>query len=183
MKTPVDKAVMTSSYGKRRHPVLGYTRMHKGVDFRAYTGTPIMAAGDGVIERASRYGSFGNYVRIRHNGSYKTAYAHLSKYGRGVKKGARVKQGQVIGYSGATGRVTGAHLHYEVYYNGKQVNPMSLKLPSGRKLKGSELETYQSKRQVLITAVNQTRVNHQLITAETRVTSTGVPSGGGHPSD
>ena len=143
MKTPLDVAVLTSSYGKRKHPVLGYTRLHKGSDFRAPTGTPIMAAGDGIIEMSARNGSYGNYVRIRHNSTYKTAYAHLSRYGKGVKKGKRVKQGQVIGYSGATGRVTGAHLHYEVFVNGKQVNPMRLKLPSGKKLTGPALRALQ----------------------------------------
>ncbi|GHF10329.1 peptidase M23 [Kordiimonas sediminis] len=163
MKTPVDKAVMTSSYGKRKHPVLGYTRMHKGVDFRAYTGTPIMAAGDGVIERANRYGSYGNYIRIRHNGNYQTAYAHLSKFGKGSKKGRRVKQGQIIGYSGATGRVTGAHLHYEVYYNGKSVNPMSLKLPSGRKLQGDDLNIFQAQRDTLIAQIGQTREAYSIL--------------------
>lgn len=142
MKTPLDVAVMTSNYGSRRHPVLGYTRMHAGVDFRAPTGTPIMAAGDGVIERSSRYGSYGNYVRIRHNSTYSTAYAHLSRYGRGVRQGARVSQGQIIGYSGATGRVTAAHLHYEVLVDGEQINPMRLNLPTGRKLEGSELELF-----------------------------------------
>jgi len=144
MKTPLDVAVLTSSYGKRRHPVLGYTRMHRGSDFRAPTGTPIMAAGDGIIEMAARNGSYGNYVRIRHNGSYKTAYAHLSRYGKGIKKGKRVKQGQIIGLSGATGRVTGAHLHYEVLVDGKQVNPMRLKLPTGRVLQGADLVTLQT---------------------------------------
>ena len=142
MKTPIEGARLSSTYGQRKHPVLGYTRMHKGLDFSAPTGTPIMAAGDGVVERASRYGSYGNYVRIRHNGTYKTAYAHMSKYGRGIKKGARVKQGQVIGYVGATGRVTGRHLHYEVLVNDKQVNPLSLKIPTGRKLKGADLEKF-----------------------------------------
>lgn len=140
MKTPLDVAVLTSSYGARKHPVLGYTRMHKGSDFRAPTGTPIMAAGDGIIEMAARNGSFGNYIRIRHTGSYKTAYAHLSRFGKGIKKGARVKQGQIIGLSGATGRVSGAHLHYEVLVDGKQVNPMLLKLPTGRKLTGTDLK-------------------------------------------
>lgn len=135
MKTPIEGARLSSYYGNRRHPVLGYNRMHKGIDFSAPTGTPIMAAGDGVVERASWYGSFGNYVRIRHNGTYKTIYAHMSKYGRGIKKGVRVKQGQIIGYVGATGRVTGRHLHYEVYMNGTQVNPLTLKIPSGIKLK------------------------------------------------
>ncbi len=142
MKTPIEGARLSSYYGNRRHPVLGYNRMHKGIDFSAPTGTPIMAAGDGVVERASWYGSFGNYVRIRHNGTYKTIYAHMSKYGRGIKKGVRVKQGQIIGYVGATGRVTGRHLHYEVYMNGTQVNPLTLKIPSGIKLADEALEEF-----------------------------------------
>ncbi len=142
MKTPLDVVVVTDSYGLRKHPVLGYTRMHKGTDFRARTGTPIMAAGDGIIEMSARNGSYGNYIRIRHNGSYKTAYAHLSRYGKGIKKGRRVKQGQIIGYAGATGRVTAAHLHYEVLRNGKQVNPLTLKLPTGKTLKGATLASF-----------------------------------------
>lgn len=150
MKTPLDVAVVTSSYGQRKHPVLGYTRMHKGVDFRAPTGTPIMAAGDGVIEMAARNGSYGNYIRIRHNGQYKTAYGHLSRYGKGVKKGRRVKQGQIIGYSGATGRVTAAHLHYEVLLAGKQTNPLKLKLPTGKTLKGKALEDFKTRRGLLV---------------------------------
>ena len=144
MKTPIEGARLSSNYGRRKHPVLGYTRMHKGVDFSAPTGTPIMAAGDGVVERASWFGSFGNYVRLRHNGSYKTIYAHMSKYGRGIKKGVRVRQGQIIGYVGATGRVTGRHLHYEVYKDGTQVNPMNLKMPSGIKLAGAPLESFKT---------------------------------------
>lgn len=144
MKTPIEGARLSSYYGKRKHPVLGYTRMHKGLDFSAPTGTPIMAAGDGVVERASRYGSYGNYVRIRHNSTYKTAYAHLSKYGRGIKAGKRVKQGQIIGYVGATGRVTGRHLHYEVMVNGKQVNPLRLKIPTGITLKGKDRKEFQT---------------------------------------
>lgn len=138
MRTPIEGARLSSGYGTRKHPVLGYTRLHKGLDFSAPTGTPIMAAGDGVVERASRYGSYGNYVRIRHNGTYKTAYAHLSKYGRGIKEGKRVKQGQIIGYVGATGRVTGRHLHYEVMINDKQVNPLRLKIPTGITLAGDD---------------------------------------------
>lgn len=149
MKTPLDVAVVTSRYGRRKHPVLGYTRMHKGVDFRAPTGTPIMAAGDGVIEMAARNGSYGNYIRIRHNGSYKTAYGHLSKYGKGIKRGKRVKQGQIIGYSGATGRVTAAHLHYEVLVSGQQANPLTLKLPTGRVLQGDDLGRFHKLRQAL----------------------------------
>lgn len=142
MRTPIEGARLSSYYGRRKHPVLGYTRMHKGLDFSAPTGTPIMAAGDGIVERASRYGAYGNYVRIRHNGTYKTAYAHLSKYGRGIKSGKRVKQGQIIGYVGATGRVTGRHLHYEVFMNGKQVNPLRLKIPTGITLKGKDKEKF-----------------------------------------
>lgn len=143
MKTPLDAAKITSSFNpNRKHPVLGYTRAHTGSDFRARTGTPIMAAGNGTVERASRHGTYGNYIRIRHNGTYKTAYAHLSKYGRGIKKGVRVKQGQIIGYAGATGRVTGAHLHYEVLVNGRFVNPMTLRLPTGHALSGKEKKTF-----------------------------------------
>jgi murein DD-endopeptidase MepM/ murein hydrolase activator NlpD len=151
MKTPIDGARLSSHFGKRKHPVLGYVRNHPGTDFAAPTGTPIYAAGDGIVERASRYGSYGNYIRIRHNGTYKTAYAHLSKYGRGIKKGKRVKQGQIIGYVGATGRVTGAHLHYEVLQNDKRVNPLSLKLPSGRDLKGDLLKQFLIERNILDT--------------------------------
>ncbi|MCF6292217.1 MAG: peptidoglycan DD-metalloendopeptidase family protein [Robiginitomaculum sp.] len=142
MKTPIDGARISSSFGQRKHPVLGYVRNHPGTDFAAGTGTPIFAAGNGVIERSNRFGSYGNYIRIRHSNGFKTAYAHLSKFGRGVKKGRRVQQGQIIGYVGATGRVTGPHLHYEVYKNGKRVNPMTVKLPSGRKLKKSELPAF-----------------------------------------
>ncbi|WP_417462124.1 peptidoglycan DD-metalloendopeptidase family protein [Kordiimonas sp.] len=163
MKTPLDVTVVTSNYGRRKHPVLGYTRMHKGVDFRARTGTPIMAAGDGVVERASRYGSYGNYIRIRHNGTYKTAYAHLSRYGKGIKSGARVKQGQVIGYAGATGRVSAAHLHYEVMMNDKQVNPLTLDLPTGRELKGADLEVFASQRTQLLADILQIQTQRSYI--------------------
>ncbi len=155
MKTPLDVAVVTSRYGKRKHPVLGYTRMHKGVDFRAPTGTPIMAAGDGVVEMAARNGSYGNYIRIRHNDTYKTAYGHLSRFGKGIKRGKRVKQGQVIGYSGATGRVTAAHLHYEVLVAGKQSNPMTLKLPTGRVLEGENFEQFIQTRNVIVADIDR----------------------------
>ena len=143
MKTPVDGARLTSRFGSRKHPVLGYTRMHKGLDFGAPKGTPIMAAGDGVIERASPWGSYGNYLRIRHNGTYKTAYAHMTGYARGIKAGVRVKQGQIIGYVGATGRVTGAHLHYEILMNDEQVNPLTLKFPKGESLKVHEMGPFE----------------------------------------
>ncbi len=139
MKTPVDGARISGTFGKRKHPILGYTKNHYGVDFAAPRGTPIMAAGDGVIERASRWGTFGNYIRIRHPNGYKTAYAHLNGYGRGIRKGKRVEQGDIIGYVGTTGRSTGPHLHYEVYNNGKRVNPLRLKFPTGYQLPETEL--------------------------------------------
>ncbi len=160
MKTPVKGARISSGFGRRKHPVLGYTRAHKGTDFAAVRGTPIMAAGNGVIERSSRYGSYGNYVRIRHSNGYKTAYAHMSKYGRGVKKGRRVNQGQIIGYVGATGRVTGAHLHYEVLKNGRQVNPMTVKVPTGRKLKSKELKLFAIEKARIDTLIENARQAH-----------------------
>ena len=144
MRTPIDGARLTSSFGKRKHPILGYTKMHRGADFGATRGTPIMAAGNGSVEMAGRNGAYGNYVRIRHTGTYKTAYAHMKGFAKGIRKGARVKQGQIIGYVGTTGRSTGPHLHYEVHKNGKQINPMSVKLPAGRKLKGNILAQFKS---------------------------------------
>ncbi|MEZ5757663.1 MAG: peptidoglycan DD-metalloendopeptidase family protein [Emcibacteraceae bacterium] len=175
MKTPIEGARLSSYYGNRKHPVLGYNRMHKGIDFSAPTGTPIMAAGDGVVERASWFGSFGNYVRIRHNSTYQTIYAHMSKYGRGIKKGVRVKQGQIIGYVGATGRVTGRHLHYEVYMNGTQVNPLTLKIPSGIKLKESELEDFKLAMKDTDLMIAQTK-SHILLTHNTPNTNTAIAS-------
>ncbi len=146
MRTPIDGARLSSRYGKRKHPVLGYTRMHRGVDFAAPIGTPIYAAGDGRIELAGRNGGYGNYVRIRHNSEYSTAYGHMSRFARGMGKGKRVKQGQVIGYVGNTGVTTGPHLHYEILRSGKQTNPLKVRMPSGRKLKGAELTRFQEQR-------------------------------------
>jgi murein DD-endopeptidase MepM/ murein hydrolase activator NlpD len=134
MKTPINGARLSSSFGRRRHPISGYSRLHKGTDFAAPSGTPIYAAGHGTVERASRYGGYGKYVRVRHANGYKTAYAHMSRYGPGVKSGRRIRQGDIVGYVGSTGASTGPHLHYEVYINGKPVNAMALKLPTGRKL-------------------------------------------------
>lgn len=142
MKTPVDGARISSGFGMRKHPVLGYSKMHKGLDFAAPTGTPIYAAGDGVIEKAGPFSSFGNYVRIRHNSGLKTAYAHMQYIKKGIRPGVRVKQGQVIGAIGTTGRSTGPHLHYEVHVNGKQVNPRTYKTPHGESLTGTELATF-----------------------------------------
>ncbi len=139
LRTPVDGARLTSGFGTRKHPILGYSAMHKGVDFGAPQGTPIQAAGDGTIEFSGRNGSYGNYIRIRHNSEYASAYAHLSRIAKDVRPGQRVRQGQVIGYVGSTGRSTGPHLHYEVMRRGTQVNPLNVQLPTARKLDGPEL--------------------------------------------
>jgi murein DD-endopeptidase MepM/ murein hydrolase activator NlpD len=147
MKTPVDGARLSSSFGMRLHPILGYSRLHKGVDFAAGTGTPIKAAGDGVIVRAGGYGTYGNYVRIRHADGYDTAYGHLSRFASGIRAGASVRQGQVIGYVGSTGAATGPHLHYEVLYKNAQMNPMSLKLATGRNLNANDLALFEKERE------------------------------------
>lgn len=144
--TPINGARLSGRFGKRRHPILGYVKTHKGVDFAAPTGTPILAAGSGTVERANRYGSFGNYIRIRHTDGYKTAYAHLSKFARGVKAGAYVRQDQVIGYVGTTGRSTGPHLHYEVHLNGRAINPRQLSQLSGKPLDKSQLPKLEIRR-------------------------------------
>jgi murein DD-endopeptidase MepM/ murein hydrolase activator NlpD len=134
MKTPINGARLSSSFGLRKHPILGYNKLHQGTDFAARKGTPIMASGSGVITKAQKYKGYGNYVSIKHNTTYITAYGHMSKYGRGIKKGVRVKQGQIIGYVGSTGMSTGPHLHYEVIKNGKRINSQRLKLPTGKVL-------------------------------------------------
>jgi murein DD-endopeptidase MepM/ murein hydrolase activator NlpD len=144
MKTPIDGARMSSGFGMRRHPVLGYNKMHKGLDFAAPRGTPIYAAGDGVIEKAGKFSSYGNYMRIRHRAGLATAYAHMNGFKSGIHAGSRVKQGQVIGYVGTTGRSTGPHLHYEILIGGKQVNPAGVKLAGGRSLGGKELKAFKS---------------------------------------
>ena len=144
MKTPINGARLSSKYGSRRHPVLGYTKMHRGVDFAAPRGTPVFAAGDGIVEKAGWNGSYGRYIRIRHTGTYKTAYAHLSGINKKVKTGKRVSQGKIIGYVGSSGRSTGAHLHYEVLLNNQQINPMRVKLPSGKNITKKDLNRYKS---------------------------------------
>ncbi|MGE3928868.1 MAG: peptidoglycan DD-metalloendopeptidase family protein [Hyphomonadaceae bacterium] len=146
MRTPINGARLSSGFGMRRHPILGYSRMHRGTDFAAPTGTPIMAAGEGTIVRAGPFSSFGNYVRIRHANGYETAYAHLSRFARGMRAGTRVRQGQVIGYVGTTGRSTGPHLHYEVLRRGAQVNPSTLRAQTGRNLEGRALVLFQLER-------------------------------------
>jgi murein DD-endopeptidase MepM/ murein hydrolase activator NlpD len=142
MKTPINGARLSSGFGMRKHPILGYNKKHQGVDFAAPTGTPIMAAGTGHIEFVGNNGGAGKYIRIKHLNGYKTSYSHLSKYASGIQKNVKVRQGQVIGYVGNTGLSTGPHLHYEVIFNGKRINPMKMKLPSGKQLKDKNLEIF-----------------------------------------
>ncbi|MEQ8402428.1 MAG: peptidoglycan DD-metalloendopeptidase family protein [Roseitalea porphyridii] len=146
MRTPIDGARLSSGFGMRKHPVLGYSKMHRGTDFAAPRGTPVYAAGNGVVDFAGRKGSYGNYVRLRHGSTYQTAYAHMKSIAKGITKGGRVKQGQIIGYVGTTGRSTGPHLHYEVMVSGKQVNPLKVTLPRGDKLKESEMVDFADRR-------------------------------------
>ena len=146
MKTPINGARLSSSFGMRKHPILGYNKMHRGTDFAAPSGTPIMASGSGTITRARWCGGGGNCVKIRHNSTYETIYAHMKSFARGIKEGRKVKQGQIIGYVGSTGMSTGPHLHYEVVVNGKKVNSQRLKLPSGKKLKGEARKNFELKR-------------------------------------
>ena len=142
MKTPINGARLSSVFGFRKHPILGYNKLHQGTDFAAPRGTPVMASGSGTVERASWFGAYGKYVSIRHNSTYKTAYAHLSGFGKGIKAGTKVQQGRIIGYVGSTGRSTGPHLHYEVLVNNKRVNSQRLNLPSGRSLSKQEMQDF-----------------------------------------
>ena len=144
MKTPINGARLSSPFGMRKHPIDGFNKMHRGTDFAAPMGTPIMASGDGIIKKAGWCGGGGNCVKIKHNSTYQTVYAHMSKFARGIKVGVRVKQGQTIGYVGSTGKSTGPHLHYEVIVNGKKVNSQKLKLPSGKILKGNERKLFET---------------------------------------
>ncbi len=146
MKTPINGARLSSPFGMRKHPIDGFNKMHRGTDFAAPMGTPIMASGDGVVKKAGWCGGGGNCVKIRHNSTYQTVYAHMSKFARGIKNGVRVKQGQTIGYVGSTGKSTGPHLHYEVIVNGKKVNSQKLKLPSGKILKGKDRKLFETKK-------------------------------------
>lgn len=150
LKTPIDGARISSSFGMRKHPISGFNKMHKGVDFAAPIGTPVYAGGNGVIEMVGVNGGYGKYIRIRHNNEYKTAYAHLNSYRKGISKGVRVNQGEVIGYVGSTGRSTGPHLHYEIIYQNKKVNPLKLKLPSGKILTGDELARFEKNYKMIL---------------------------------
>jgi murein DD-endopeptidase MepM/ murein hydrolase activator NlpD len=143
MKTPINGASLSSRFGMRKHPILGFNKMHRGTDFAATEGTPVMASGDGKIVRARWCGGGGNCVKVKHNSTYSTIYAHLSKFASGIKEGIRVKQGRIIGYVGSTGMSTGPHLHYEVVENGKKINSQKLKLPSGKTLTGKNRELFE----------------------------------------
>ena len=144
MKTPINGARLSSPFGMRKHPIDGFNKMHRGTDFAAPMGTPIMASGDGVVVKAGWCGGGGNCVKIKHNSVYQTIYAHMSKFANRVKSGVRVKQGQIIGYVGSTGKSTGPHLHYEVIENGKKINSQTLKLPSGKVLKGNDRKLFET---------------------------------------
>jgi len=146
MKTPINGARLSSAFGMRKHPIDGYNKMHKGTDFAAPMGTPIMASGSGIITRARWCGGGGNCVKIKHNSTYQTIYAHMKSFGRGIREGIRVKQGQIIGYVGSTGKSTGPHLHYEVVKNGKKINSQNLKLPSGKILKNKARKLFEVKK-------------------------------------
>ncbi|MEW5728767.1 MAG: peptidoglycan DD-metalloendopeptidase family protein [Pseudomonadota bacterium] len=155
LRTPVDGARISSGFGLRRHPILGFNKMHKGIDFAVPTGTPIMVAGDGVVEKAGFNGAYGNYVRVRHSNGYSTAYAHMSRIAAGLRQGRRVNQGQIIGYVGSTGRSTGPHLHYEILQGGKQINPMSVKVPTGTKLTGRDLDRFKAAKREIETLLTK----------------------------
>ena len=146
MKTPINGARLSSKFGMRKHPIDGFNKMHRGTDFAAPSGTPSMASGSGIMKRARWCGGGGNCIKIKHNSTYETVYAHLKNFARGIKEGKRVKQGQIIGYVGSTGKSTGPHLHYEVIVNGKRVNSQKLKLPSGKTLKNKERKLFELKR-------------------------------------
>ena len=163
MKTPLNGARLSSGFGNRKHPILGFTKMHRGVDFAAPIGTPIFAAGDGIIEYSGWNGAYGKYIRIKHNGTFKTAYAHLSKIYK--KRGTRIKQGDIIGTLGSTGRSTGPHLHYEILISGRQVNPLRIKLPSGKNIPKNELESFFKKKEKInseIFAIRNKKKNNEL---------------------
>ena len=143
MKTPINGARLSSAFGMRKHPIDGFNKMHRGTDFAAPMGTPIMASGSGIVTRARWCGGGGNCVKIKHNSTYETIYAHMKSFGRGIKEGIRIKQGRIIGYVGSTGKSTGPHLHYEVIKNGKKINSQTLRLPSGKSLKGDSRKLFE----------------------------------------
>jgi murein DD-endopeptidase MepM/ murein hydrolase activator NlpD len=167
LRTPINGAKITSGFGMRNHPLLGYSRMHRGVDFGAPTGTPIYAAGDGVVDFLGHKGGYGNYLRIKHNGKYASAYAHISRYAKGIANGRHVKQGQVIAYVGATGMATGPHLHYEILVNNAQVNPSKVKFKTGNVLQGKELASFHKNMEQIHAALNHTPRKTDMAMADT----------------
>jgi murein DD-endopeptidase MepM/ murein hydrolase activator NlpD len=169
MKTPIDGARLSSGFGMRRHPILGFNKLHKGTDFAAPTGTPIMASGNGVVEVAGVAGGYGNYVRIRHNETYKTAYAHMVRFARGIKTGSKVRQGQIIGYVGTTGRSTGPHLHYEVLANNKHVDSQSVKLPTGTLLTGKDMAAFKAEKERLDDLLRATPILNNMAARDTAI--------------
>lgn len=181
MRTPINGARLSSGYGMRLHPILGFSRMHRGTDFAAPIGTPILAAGDGTIMRAGPFGSYGNYVRIRHADGYETAYAHMMRYSPGMRPGARVRQGQVIGYVGTTGSSTGPHLHYEVLRRGQQINPVNLRVANGRNLEGRALQLFRIERERIDTIRNVRAHETPAQQAVLRTATRGENSAGGSP--
>ena len=162
LKTPIDGARLSSGYGRRKHPILGYTKLHRGLDFAAPRGTPIYAAGDGVITFAGWKGAYGRLVIVRHNSKFSTAYAHTKSFAKGIKKGLRVRQRQILAYVGSSGRSTGPHLHYEIRKNGKQINPMKIKMPSGEKLTGTQLKHYKNNIKIIDKQYALTKSNPSL---------------------
>ena len=169
LRTPVDGARITSLFGMRKHPVLGYTRAHQGIDFGAGTGTPILAAGDGVVMQSSPWGGYGNWLRIRHSGGWDTGYGHISRYASGIRPGVHVHQGQVVAFVGATGLATGPHLHYEIWKNGQRVNPIGAKVPQGTVLAGGELARFRDQK-AHIDALLSGKAPRVLAVADTGVT-------------
>jgi murein DD-endopeptidase MepM/ murein hydrolase activator NlpD len=166
VRKPVSNAIMRSGFGARRHPILGYTKMHTGVDWATSYGTPIFASGNGIVETAGWEGGYGKYIRIKHNNGYETAYGHMSAFAKGIEPGKRVRQGQVIGFVGSTGQSTGAHVHYEILVNGRFVDPMRVRLPRGRSLEGSQIASFEKERtriDALMTSRNAPRVSENLI--------------------
>ena len=159
VRKPVASAIMRSGFGIRRHPILGYVKMHTGIDWATPYGTPIFAAGNGVIEKAEWEGGYGKYVRIKHNNGYETAYGHMSAFAKGMEPGKRVRQGQIIGFVGSTGRSTGAHVHYEILVNGRFVDPMRVKLPRGRSLEGPILANFEKERDRVDGLMNNRNAN------------------------
>jgi len=154
VRKPVNNAIMRSGFGGRRHPILGYVKMHTGVDWATPYGTPIFASGNGIVEKVGLEGGYGKYVRVKHNNGYETAYGHMSAFAKGLEPGKRVRQGQVIGFVGSTGMSTGPHVHYEILVNGRFVDPMRIKLPRGRSLEGSLMANFEKERDRLDAMMN-----------------------------